>query len=505
MNDRPMISCLCVTQKKPDLLKRAIYCYRHQTYLNKQIVIVYEETDLPTCEFIDRQQFAGDFKTVKIGRDTKLTVGELRNIGIREADGSYVCQWDDDDWYDADRLTEQMNFLALHDAAGCVFPRCIMFDEHTQKAYLSRVRLWENSILCKREVMLQHPYPPLSKGEGIDVAGQLYTQGELLLMKDMPQLYVYTFNGNSTWDCHHFKANLDRDQELSASEMRDLKEALSEYLQQDQDRLKGSMGILSNVIKRILPYGIIILFRRCKAYLNFTKKNRHFDIILSVGAECRPAYYLKKYDLRVCKNPLDWMSCSLDTVVHLHRTKFNDFFVDFVEDKQRSLEMNNPCYIDIKNNILAIHEAETGRNNREFRKKTADRFEILNSILLNANKICFISARNESMDVFKNFLKSMAEQYSGNMTYINIRNNESFADVSYTKRHKEKTSKKMELIEYEFYDIHPDGDDSKINTDAWTGNYVVWDNIMKGISVKKQSSFLSNLLNSKMKTCKAVM
>ena len=90
MNDLPMVSCLCVTHKKPDLLRRAIYCYRHQTYLNKQMVIVYEETDLPTCEFIARQQFSGDFKTVKIGRDAKLTLGELRNISIREADGSYV-------------------------------------------------------------------------------------------------------------------------------------------------------------------------------------------------------------------------------------------------------------------------------------------------------------------------------------------------------------------------------------------------------------------------------
>jgi len=77
-----------------------------------------------------------------------------------------------------------------------------------------------------------------------------------------------------------------------------------------------------------------------------------FDMILSVGNDCRPAYYLKKNNLRHYKNPLDWVGYySLDTVIHLYKTKFNDFFTDLIEDKQQY----SNGYIDGKNNILFVH------------------------------------------------------------------------------------------------------------------------------------------------------
>jgi len=119
------------------MLKRVINCFVNQTYCNKQLVIVYEEADLLTHEFINRQDFGSDFKVVKIDTDTKITLGKLRNRSIQAADGSYVCQWDDDDWNDADRLTEQMNHLMLHGKSGSILSLWIVFDAHTQKAYLA--------------------------------------------------------------------------------------------------------------------------------------------------------------------------------------------------------------------------------------------------------------------------------------------------------------------------------------------------------------------------------
>jgi hypothetical protein len=258
--------------------------------------------------------------------------------------------------------------------------------------------------------------------------------------------------------------------------------------------------MLKNVIKFFLPNVIIVLYRQYNKFLKHKKKNQNiqkkfiFDIILSVGDACRPAYYLKKHDLRFYANPLDWMmSYSLDTVIHLYKTKFNDFFVDFVEDKQKSLEYNCHWYIDNKNNIISMHYKDIESNNRMFRDKMVARFDKINNILLNANKICFISNRSESIDVYKSFLEKMSKIYFGNMTYINIRNHEDIDAISPTFNHyKEKMSDKLELIEYEFNDIHPQGNDLKINDDVWIGNYTFWDNIMKGISVKyKLLSFLS--------------
>jgi hypothetical protein len=222
-----------------------------------------------------------------------------------------------------------------------------------------------------------------------------------------------------------------------------------------------------NVVKFFLPYGIIVLYRQYKEYLKCTKTQKEliFDIILSVGIACRPAHYLKKHNLRICANPLDWMmSYSLDTVIHLYKTKFNDFFVNFVEDKQKSSEYNCLWYIDNKNNIISMHYNDLESDNKMFRDKMATRFKKINSILSDANKICFISNRSENID-----------------TSCPI------------KRYGERMSNKLELIEYEFNDIHPQGGNLKINASAWLGNYAIWDNIMKEMSVKYKFGFLSYL------------
>ena len=227
MTDSPLISCLCVTHHKPDMLKRAICCFHNQDYLNKQMVIVYEESDLKTHEFITLHKFEDNIKIVNIKADIKLTLGELRNISVRKADGSFVCQWDDDDWYNDDRLTEQMKWLSLSGKLGCVLSRWIVFDACSQIAYLSFKKRWEGSILCQRDLMLQTPYPPLPKDEDTEVIELLYKQGALSVIDDMPHLYVYIFHGNNTWDDEHFKEIIDHCHELSASYTKDIIEVLA--------------------------------------------------------------------------------------------------------------------------------------------------------------------------------------------------------------------------------------------------------------------------------------
>ena len=255
---------------------------------------------------------------------------------------------------------------------------------------------------------------------------------------------------------------------------------------------------LKKILKMFLPHGIIVMHRK---YIDYKKKYKNkgfvFDVIFSVGSDCKPAYYLQKYGLRFYANPLDWMTdYSLDTVVHLYQTKFNDFFTDYVEDKQKSHQ-----FIDIKNNIISIHYEDIGNNNRAFREKMKNRFGKMNKRLLRANKICFISSRNEDIENFSNFLKEIGSIYSGKITYINIRNNEERDGIFLPFKHvKEKISKKLELIEYEFNDVHPDGKDKNDNPHAWIGNFYLWDSIMKRFSIKM--NFFSYLLMSDVQSTK---
>ena len=75
-----------------------------------------------------------------------------------------------------------------------------------------------------------------------------------------------------------------------------------------------------------------------------------YDLFMSVGIDCRPAIQLKRAGLRKKSFPLDWqMRYSLDTVIHLFQTKFEDFFVDIEEDIEREGSNNNRWVVDTNN------------------------------------------------------------------------------------------------------------------------------------------------------------
>lgn len=240
-----------------------------------------------------------------------------------------------------------------------------------------------------------------------------------------------------------------------------------------------------------LPYGIVALKEKHKEY-KVKKKNEYvFDVIFSLGNACRPAYHLQKHQLRFCANPLDWvMSYSLDNAAHLYQTKFNDFFLDYVEVPDKK-----DWFTDIKNNVTSIHYSEIGIDNKAFNIKMKNRFEIANKSLIKADKIGFFCNRNDDHIAFFDFLKKMGDIYSGEITLIHIKHNEAIDGIlTPIKCTKKKISERLEFIEYEFNDVHENGNDKINNPDFWLGNVRLWDNIIGKITVKQ--NFISYLLKS---------
>jgi len=82
--------------------------------------------------------------------------------------------------------------------------------------------------------------------------------------------------------------------------------------------------LLKKAIKFFLPYGIVKLYKEYKQFLyRYPPKNREniYNIFISVGSACKPAYHLRASGLRYCASPLDWMMrYSLETVIHLFKT-----------------------------------------------------------------------------------------------------------------------------------------------------------------------------------------
>lgn len=200
----PLISCICITRNKPSLLQTAINCFLSQSYPNKELIIIYENDDLSTVQFIAASNFDIQIKTIGLNRTPERKLGALRNYGIACATGTFIAQWDDDDWHHPDRLFEQYQLLTESGKAGCVMTRWLIFDAIAEKAFISNERLWEGSIVCRKYCFDEFQYENAGAGEDTAVIDALYSKGYLHLIEDQPHLYIYVYHGSNTWNYAHW-------------------------------------------------------------------------------------------------------------------------------------------------------------------------------------------------------------------------------------------------------------------------------------------------------------
>jgi len=189
-----MISCICITKNKRELLDAAIRCFKNQTYKDKELVIVYERCN-PNREYLTRLPY----NVIGVEKG-KYLLGDLRNMAIERAKGDYIAQWDDDDLSRHDRLEVQMSELKKSFYPGCVLTRWIIYFKG--KYFISgRRSFWEGSLLIKKDSI--EPYHSKAIDEDRPMVRSLFNKGKLLQL-DMPYLYIYNYHGNNTWDEKHW-------------------------------------------------------------------------------------------------------------------------------------------------------------------------------------------------------------------------------------------------------------------------------------------------------------
>jgi glycosyltransferase involved in cell wall biosynthesis len=200
----PLVSCLCVTRDRPQLLRRAVNCFRRQDYEPRELVVVFESDDAATRGLLDGLRDPA-IRRLEIPASPKLSLGALRNLGVASCRGHYLAQWDDDDWYAPNRLGAQIAALRATQVAACVLARWILYDAEREAAFMSVRRPWEGSLVAERSAL--PAYPELARGEDTVVIGALLAAGRLVALDD-PWQYVYVFHGANTWERSHFERNL---------------------------------------------------------------------------------------------------------------------------------------------------------------------------------------------------------------------------------------------------------------------------------------------------------
>ncbi|PWG80207.1 glycosyltransferase family 2 protein [Pararcticibacter amylolyticus] len=213
-SNEPLISCICITNRRPLLLQRAIACFESQTYPNRELVVSYPADDEQTRDLMEKIAQISDINLVLIERAETERLGMARNNAIRYANGKYVCMWDDDDWYHQDRIRLQYETLKDSPFKACILFNILLFDALSAEAFLSPFHLWEGTLLSEKEVLMDQMYLDVNKGEDTAVVFNLHKNNLLYHLNDQSFLYVYIYHGENTWQESHFNSYFIQSQPL---------------------------------------------------------------------------------------------------------------------------------------------------------------------------------------------------------------------------------------------------------------------------------------------------
>jgi glycosyltransferase involved in cell wall biosynthesis len=209
-NNLPLVSCLCISHNSVELLSRSVSCFLHQTYPNKELVVVYTQDNIKTAAYLNTLSNPL-IKKIEIPEST-YTLGEKRNLAISECNGFYFCVWDDDDWYSNNRIEFQVQRLTDTQFKCDVLSQLLIFDSLKNEAYISAKRwAWEQTMLCEKSVSKEPAlrYANIDRGEDSVFVFNL-RENNLLLTISNPSLYIYVYHGDNTWHRKHWEDNIIR-------------------------------------------------------------------------------------------------------------------------------------------------------------------------------------------------------------------------------------------------------------------------------------------------------
>lgn len=201
-DEGPRISCLMVTANRRKLAERSVHCFLAQDYPNRELIVVDdgEEDYAPILAAIPPERLIHH----RLVKDPRRTLGELRNLSLDLARGSLISQWDDDDWFDPERLSRQRQVLG--DKAACwTVATLVHLDDPAwlERPYIGYIKHGAPStILHVRDDSIR--YPSERRGEDSTYRDTWLRRGVVTMGVEWSALLIRCFHGNNTWEREHF-------------------------------------------------------------------------------------------------------------------------------------------------------------------------------------------------------------------------------------------------------------------------------------------------------------
>lgn len=172
MSARPLVSCLCVTEDRPEFMPWLLWNVAHQTYPDLELVIVAPFDDV-------LGNVAGDLvdslpKTrLRIVRvEASKTLGQRRDLALHHACGEFVAWFDDDDFSAPDRIEELVRILEHTGGAFCGSREQWFWDLWADRSDVLRpsditTAVVMNTALVRSELATRIPFRSIERGEDI--------------------------------------------------------------------------------------------------------------------------------------------------------------------------------------------------------------------------------------------------------------------------------------------------------------------------------------------------
>lgn len=108
--NKPLVSIIIATYNRGQYIQKALNSIYDQTYSNKEVIVVDDNSRDNTQEVLSQYQHSQNFKVIKPEKKAGRIVA--RDIGIEQSSGTYIAILDSDDWWsDSTKLEQQIEFL----------------------------------------------------------------------------------------------------------------------------------------------------------------------------------------------------------------------------------------------------------------------------------------------------------------------------------------------------------------------------------------------------------
>jgi glycosyltransferase involved in cell wall biosynthesis len=166
-----LISCIMPTNvARRDFILFAIHHFQKQSYPNTELIVLDDaagaiEHLIPVVDNIRYHK-----------TNRKLSTGAKRNLACEQAHGEYILNWDDDDWYAPDWITQQVYVLQQSGADICGLKDFYFYRPSEYAAwkyrYYNSKRDWVAgaTMAYKRSHWQRYPYKDMQVGEDNDFA-----------------------------------------------------------------------------------------------------------------------------------------------------------------------------------------------------------------------------------------------------------------------------------------------------------------------------------------------